>query len=345
MNNNWMIYGANGYSGELIARKAIENGLQPTIAGRNEQAIMALAKQLNLSFKVFDLDDVDKISENLSDMDLVLHCAGPFSQTSAPMIQACLKSKTHYLDITGEVSVFEHAKSLDNKANKNGIVVCPGVGFDVIPTDCLASQLKELMPDATHLTLGFDSRSGLSAGTAKTSVEGLGNGGKVRKDGKLQKVPLAFKTRKIDFGNGEKLAMTIPWGDISTAYTSTGIPNIEVYIPSSPKLVKTLRRLNWIRFLLKTKFVQNILKKKAGKVKGPSNEQRELLKTYLWGEVQNAKGEIKQLRMVTDNGYKLTVNGSLKMVEYTLNSNKSGYFTPSQLAHNRVIEEVSESNS
>lgn len=198
-----MIYGANGYSGELIARKAIENGLQPTIAGRNEQAIMALAKQLNLSFKVFDLDDVDKISENLSDMDLVLHCAGPFSQTSAPMIQACLKSKTHYLDITGEVSVFEHAKSLDNKANKNGIVVCPGVGFDVIPTDCLASQLKELMPDATHLTLGFDSRSGLSAGTAKTSVEGLGNGGKVRKDGKLQKVPLAFKTRKIDFGNGE----------------------------------------------------------------------------------------------------------------------------------------------
>src|SRR3546814_3482070 len=122
---------------------------------------------------------------------LVLHCAGPFSATSAPMIEACLQAKAHYLDITGEISVFEHAQTQDARAKAAGIVVCPGVGFDVIPTDCVAAALKAALPDATHLALGFDSRSGFSPGTAKTSVEGLAQGGKVRENGHIRAVPLA----------------------------------------------------------------------------------------------------------------------------------------------------------
>ena len=122
---------------------------------------------------------------------------------------ACLATHAHYLDITGEISVFEHSRTLDAAARAAGIVVCPGVGFDVIPTDCVAAALKAALPDATQLALGFDSRSGFSPGTAKTSVEGLAQGGKVRKDGRIISVPLAYKTRRIDFGDGEKLAMTI----------------------------------------------------------------------------------------------------------------------------------------
>lgn len=340
MNQNWMIYGANGYSGELIARQAVQNGMQPVVAGRNKDSVSKIAQELNLPSRVFSLDDVNTVAQNLQDVDLVLHCAGPFSQTSEPMIRACLQSKTHYLDITGEISVFEFAKSLNEQAQEAGIVVCPGVGFDVIPTDCLASKLKEMMPDATELKLGFDSRSGLSPGTAKTSVEGLGNGGAVRKDGRIIKVPLAYKTRKIDFGDGEKLAMTIPWGDVSTAHHSTSIGNIEVYIPASPKMVKSLKRMNWFRFLLKTRFVQNFLKKKAAKVKGPDAKQRDKLKTYLWGEVRNANGDQQELRLVTDNGYKLTVNGSLFMVTQVLDTDKSGYHTPTTLAGNDILKYI-----
>ncbi|CAM4496393.1 MAG: hypothetical protein LEGION0403_FIIPPAGN_01689 [Legionella sp.] len=44
---------------------------------------------------------------------------------------------------------------------------------------------------------------------------------------------LMGKTRFIDFGKGEKLATTIPWGDVSTAFYTTGIPNIEVYTHST----------------------------------------------------------------------------------------------------------------
>jgi len=336
-----MIYGANGYSGDLIAKQAQLQNLNPVIAGRNSTTIKSLAEKLGFEYQVFDLGDTDAVAAQLKDIDVVLNCAGPFSMTAQVMIGACIQSKTHYLDITGEIEIFELAKSLDQQAKDVGIVLCPGVGFDVIPTDCLASQLKTLLPDATHLALGFDSKSGFSPGTAKTSVEGLAQGGKVRKDGQIIKVPLAYKTRKIDFGNGEKLAMSIPWGDISTAYFTTNIPNIEVYIPASPNLVKKLKKMNYIRPLLGLDFVQNFLKKRIDKtIKGPSDEQRAKLKTYLWGEVINAKGESKQLRLITSNGYTLTVTGSLKMVEHTLKTDKSGYYTPSTLVNDKLLEDI-----
>jgi short subunit dehydrogenase-like uncharacterized protein len=224
MDKPWMIYGANGYTGELIAREAARRGLKPILAGRSPGKIAPLANELGLEARVFDLGDVAQTAAALEGVSLVLHCAGPFSATSAPMIAACLRARAHYLDITGEISVFEHAMEQDAMARAAGIVVCPGVGFDVIPTDCLAATLKAALPDATHLALGFDSRSGFSPGTAKTSVEGLAQGGKIRRDGKIVAVSLAYKTRRIDFGNGEKLAMTIPWGDVSTAFHTTGIP-------------------------------------------------------------------------------------------------------------------------
>ncbi len=338
---NWMIYGANGYSGELIARHAKANNFTPILAGRNQASIESLAKELDCEFRIFDLSDPSNIVKNLESMDAVIHCAGPFSATAEPMIKACIESKTHYLDITGEIAVFEMAKSYNQQAKDAGIVLCPGVGFDVIPTDCLASQLKEIMPDATHLALGFDSKSGFSPGTAKTSVEGLSKGGRVRKNGEIIQVPLAFKTRKIDFGAGEKLAMSIPWGDVSTAHFTTNIPNIEVYIPASPNLVKKLKRMNYIRPLLGLGFVQNFLKKRIEKsVRGPSEKTRAKLNTYLWGEVKNAKGEVKTLRLECSNGYTLTMTGSVKMVEYVLNTDKTGYQTPTTLVNNKLLDEI-----
>ncbi len=336
-----MIYGANGYSGALIAKQAIKQNLSPVIAGRNKETIQSLAQELNCEYVTFDLGDSQQIAEQLENIDVVIHCAGPFSQTAENMMKACISSGTHYLDITGEIAVFELAKSMDQQAKEAGVILCPGVGFDVIPTDCLASQLKGLMPDATHLALGFDSKSGFSPGTAKTSVEGLAHGGKVRKNGEIVSVPLAYKTRKIDFGDGEKLAMTIPWGDVSTAHFTTNIPNIEVYIPASPNLVKKLKKMNYIRPLLGLGFIQNFLKRRIDKkIKGPNDQQRAKLKTFLWGEVSNDKGETRQLRLVTSNGYTLTVSGSLKMLEHTLISDKSGYYTPSTLVDNLIIDDL-----
>ncbi|MES2491417.1 MAG: saccharopine dehydrogenase NADP-binding domain-containing protein [Pseudomonadota bacterium] len=330
---NWLIYGANGYTGELIAREAKSRGMTPILAGRNAAKIAALGKELGLEYRVFGLGSPTEISSHLGGVGLVLHCAGPFSATSAPMIEACIQAKSHYLDIAGEINVFEHAQAQNVPARQAGVVICPGVGFDVIPTDCIAAMLKQALPDATKLTLGFDSRSGFSPGTAKTSVEGLAQGGKIRRNGKIVSVPLAYEVRKIDFGDGEKLAMTIPWGDVSTAYHSTGIPNVEVFIPGSPKLIANAKRANNIRWLLGFAPVQAFLKNRIGKtVKGPDTATRDKLTTYVWGEVSNAKGEKRTARIKTANGYSLTITGSLAITEYLLkNTVPGGAYTPSKL--------------
>jgi short subunit dehydrogenase-like uncharacterized protein len=337
-----MIYGANGYTGELIAKEAVAQGLKPILAGRNQAAIESLASELDLTSRVFGLEFEKQLEENLADIDVVIHCAGPFSATARPMMDACIKSGTHYTDITGEISVFELAQELSQQAKAAGVVLCPGVGFDVVPTDCLASLLKQKMPDATHLALGFDSGSSMSPGTAKTSIEGVASGGRIRKDGKIVKVPLAYKERQIDFGNGVKNAVTIPWGDVSTAFYSTGIKNIEVYIPISPKGAKNMRKMNWFRWLVKFKFVQNKMKQQIEKTaKGPNEEQREKLKTYLWGEARNARGEKVTANLETCNGYQLTYLAALNIGQHLLEQSKEGgAYTPSVLISNQLIFDI-----
>ncbi|WP_144395137.1 saccharopine dehydrogenase family protein [Pleionea sediminis] len=335
-----LIYGAYGYTGQLIIDEALRHNLNPIIAGRSADKLSAL--NYPLERRVFNLDNVESIIKQLSDIDILIHCAGPFSSTAAPMMQACLASKTHYTDITGEISVFELAQSFSDKANNSNIVICPGVGFDVIPTDCLASQLKEKMPDAKYLSLGFDTSSRLSPGTAKTSVEGLGQGGKVRSDGIIKSVPLAYKSRTIDFGNGSKNAVTIPWGDVSTAFYSTRIPNIEVYIPVSPRGAKKMRRLNWIRPILKMPFVQRYLKKQVGNTtKGPDASKRKNQGTYVWGEVINENGKILQARIKTANGYSLTASGAIEIARFLIGYNGTGgAFTPSTLINNQLVHQL-----
>lgn len=329
----WLLYGANGYTGELIAREAREHSLTPILAGRSADKLKALANELRFDCRIFGLESAAAIAENLHGVHTVLNCAGPFSATARPMIEACFQAKTNYLDITGEIAVFEYAYARHARAEAAGIVICPGVGFDVVPTDCLAAMLKAELPDATHLALGFDSKSSFSPGTAKTSVEGLAQGGKVRENGVIQNVPLAFKTRTIDFGDGAKLAMTIPWGDISTAYHSTGIPNIEVYIPGSPRMVARLTRLNWVRSLLGFGFVQSFMKRQIErKVHGPSRHAREQAQTCVWAEVRNAAGVVKTAQLKVPNGYTLTVSAALGAVAHLLqHKSAGGSYTPSQL--------------
>ena len=337
---SWMLYGANGYSGELTARAAAAAGLKPVLAGRSRGPLEALAGELGLESRVVGLDSPAALAQALAGISLVLNCAGPFSATARPMIAACLVARAHYLDITGEVEVFELAAGLDAEARAAGIVLCPGVGFDVVPTDCVALALREALPGATHLALGFDNASPVSRGTARTMVEGLGNGGAVRVAGLLKRVPLGFRDRRIDFGAGEKLAMTIPWGDVSTAFRTTGIPNIEVYIPISPRRLSRLRQLNYLRWALRLKIVQGWMKAKvdAG-VPGPDAALRERTPTYIWGEVRAADGTVRTARIMTANGYTVTVHASLAVVTALLAGGvAAGSRTPAPILGSRFVE-------
>ncbi|MGY6518614.1 MAG: saccharopine dehydrogenase family protein [Lysobacteraceae bacterium] len=331
---DWMIYGANGYTGELAAREAVQRGLRPILAGRSREAVSALADELGLPCRVFGLDDVQSVRQALDGVGLVLHCAGPFSATAAPMLEACLAARCHYLDITGEIDVFAHCHAQDERAKAAGIVVLPGAGFDVVPTDCLAAMLKRDLPDARALVLAFDAGGGPSPGTAKTSVEGLGKGGRARIDGRVEKVPLAWKARSFDRDGQARHAMTIPWGDVYTAHVSTGIPDIEVYMAVPPATVKRLRRMRPFGALLGWGPVQAFLKRQvAKKVRGPSAERRGRTDTFVWGEATGADGTVLKKTLRTPNGYELTVTASLGIVGRLLDgpAPAPGFHTPSLL--------------
>ena len=331
---SFLLYGANGYTGKLIAREAVRQGLKPILAGRNRDALDAMAQELGLSRRVFELNRPDEIARNLDDVPLVLHCAGPFSQTVAPMLEACFMSNTHYLDITGEISVFEHCQKSHTRARNQKLVLIPGTGFDVVPTDCLAAMLKQRLPDASHLVLAFEAGGGPSPGTAKTSVEGLANGGRARIDGEMVEVPLGWKSRDFIRKDGSRRsAMTIPWGDVFTAYFSTGIPNIETYMTVPPKTIQRMRWLRHLKPLLGLGPVQNYMKKKVdATTPGPSEQRRNDTGCYVWGEVRNPRGDEVKLALSAPNGYDLTATASLGIVQHLLHGvEEGGYFTPSQL--------------
>ncbi|MBT8046992.1 MAG: NAD(P)H-binding protein [Xanthomonadales bacterium] len=329
----WMIYGANGYTGRLIANEASRRGMHPVLAGRNEQQVARLAGELGFDHQIFDLDEQTRLRHAITGKKLVLHCAGPFSATCEPMMEACLSEGVHYLDITGEIAVFEAAHRLHERARHADVVLMPGAGFDVVPSDCLAVKLADALPAATHLQLAFEAGGGSSPGTVKTSVETLGNGGLVRRGGSLHKVPLAWKTRTIPFAHAKRTGVTIPWGDVYTAHISTGIPDIEVYISMRPGMISNLRRLRWIQRFLQMGPVQTMMAKWIEKhVNGPAAPARKNSLSQLWGEANTSDGRSVQATMTTPNGYDLTVTASLGAVDFLLkNDMEGGFYTPSLL--------------
>src|SRR6266700_648304 len=304
-NTDWILYGANGFTGRLITLEAKRKSLRPILAGRRAAPIEALGAQLDLPWRSFDIDDPSAAAAALSDVDVLLNCAGPFAATSGPMLDACLAGRTHYLDITGEIDVFV-----------------------AVPTDCVAAVLKQALPDAKSLALGFDVKGTPSPGTAKTMVEGLKAGGRVRKNGEIVEVPFAYRTRTIDFGRGNALGVTIPWGDVATAYYSTGIPDIEVYVRTTPAAVFAMRCLNPLR-------------RWAASSGGPSEDQLRQETSYVWGEARNDAGATRTALLTTPNGYRLTADAALLAVQTVLERRPpGGYYTPSRLMGARSIERL-----
>jgi len=326
-----MIYGAYGYTGELITENAVKKGMKPLLAGRNEEKLSAIANRFGLEYVVFDVNEKKKLSACLQNKKVLLHCAGPFAHTYKQMINACLETQTHYLDITGEIAVFEGAAAMNEKAKSAGIMLMPGTGFDVVPSDCLAAYLKQQLPEATHLKLAFTSLGRMSRGTSLTMVENLGAGGAVRKNEEIIKVANAHRVQEFPFGNKKIICATIPWGDVSTAYYSTGIPNIETYMSASPSMVKSMKLGNHIGWLLSSSVVQKYMKAQVMKRKpGPDENERKTGYSIFYGEVENEKGIKKSAGLKTPEGYSLTAATAILIAEKVLTGNfKAGYMTPS----------------
>ena len=339
-----LIYGANGYTGKLITQEALQKRVEIHIAGRNEEAIRTLSIATSCPYYIVELSDKSKLEKLLEDFDSVIHCAGPFSETAIPMVEACIASKTNYLDITGEIWVFEDIMKYHHLAKKAGIALIPGVGFDVVPTDCLATYLHEKLADAQFLELAFvGSATNMSRGTAVTMLKNIAKGGFIREDGQIKNVPLAYAIKEIKFSHRKQWCMTIPWGDLMTSYHQTQIPNIRVYSGTSRSTIKKIKRYRGLKFLLGIGWIQKLVRTKIeNSLTGPKDEELKSGRTYILGTVSNNNAQKYSTELVTPEAYYLTAKTALSAALKLRNNPLEGYFTPSQAFGKDFIMEFEE---
>lgn len=331
---DFLLYGATGYTGELIARRAVAHGLRPLLAGRSGDLLERLASELGLAHRVAAVKNSAALEQAIGDLPLVLNCAGPFSRTAEAVAAACLRRRAHYLDITGEIGVFEAMAARGAAAERDGVMLLPGVGFDVVPSDCLAAYVAQQLPGATSLTIAIQGSGGLSRGTAITALEGFRDGkgsGAVRKNGRIVRVPPAWKTRRVNFGAGPVLVTTMPWGDVATAYYSTGIQDVEVYM-AIPALVR--RVMTYGRFLLPIVASSPVRRWLTARVRsgpaGPSPEHRARGESRFFAEARDAAGNTARATLRAPEGYELTVRAALECVSRALRGDvRAGFHTPS----------------
>lgn len=332
MQNKLIIYGAYGYSAKLILENLAKKEIKPILAGRDEYKLRKVANQFDCEYIVFDLGNKDEIKQNLENYHTLLNCAGPFKFTAGKFLEACLETNTNYLDITGEILVLETAWKFNDQAKNRGITILPAVGFDVIPTDCLASKLKEKMPDAVSLKLGFEGKDAkMSRGTNLTTLEMIDEESKIRRDGKIIPVPIGELTYEIKNDKMDFQGIAIPWGDVSSAFYSTGIPNIEVYFGLSKGVFASRRLLTIGKDLLRINSIKDFLKNQITKrISGPSDYERQKASMIVWGEVENETGKklFEAYRFI--DGYELTGRGAAEAAIKVMNDEvKKGTQTPS----------------
>jgi short subunit dehydrogenase-like uncharacterized protein len=352
--DDWLLYGAYGYTGRLLTEEAFRRGHRPILAGRNREKLRGLVGELWTGgvgsaargaeapgesprppeYRVLPLDDPRALREGITGLRAVLHAAGPFKETARPMMEACLDAGVHYLDITGEVPVFEAAFHLDRRAREAGVVLMPGVGLDVVPTDGVAAHLSAALPSATRLELALHSPGRASSGTLQTVVEGVSGGLRIRRGGRLQEVSpgaAGFRER-IDFGpevqegpmagrlGGERTVAPFTWGDLSTAWRTTGIGDITCYLSVPPRQARLLPLV--LPLVQRAMAVDPLRRFVRGRVAarpgGPDEEARRVGRTRVWGRVEDDGGAWREVVAEFPEGYRFTGMAGVRALEEVL---------------------------
>ncbi|TXN21867.1 NAD(P)H-binding protein [Methylobacterium sp. WL9] len=328
--STFLIYGATGYTGRLCAEHAVARGLRPVLAGRSVDAVRGFAERLGLEWRAFGLETPAAVRDGLAGIEAVLHAAGPFSATSRPMAEACLTTATHYVDITGEIDVIEALAARSGEAEAAGIMLLPGAGFDVVPSDCLAAHVAGRLPGATRLRISIGGFQGISRGTAKTMVEGVACGTRMRRGGRI--VEIADTPRaSADFGSGPRSAIGLGWGDVATAWYSTRIPDIDVFFQASPSLARAAAMPRPFKRLLATGFSQVLLKRAIERLAapGPTPEERARSRCLFLAEAWDDSGLRVASRMESPEGYTLTALTAVEIARRAAQGEASpGFQTP-----------------
>lgn len=328
-----MVYGATGFTGGLIVDTARARGLRPVLGGRSSTRLEPMGDALGLECRIADLDDPTGLRAALTDIGVVVHAAGPFSATSASMIEACLATRTHYLDVSGEIETIEAAACRDREARAAGVMIMPAVGFDVVPSDGLAAHVYRRLPRARHLRLGVSGLVTASRGSLKTLLENAGAPILVRCGGHVRSALDPTEVHRFDFGYGPREAVLVSWGDVASAWYTTGIPDIQVFFEATAehRMMMLCNRLHGR--LLATPPLRDWLAWTTGQLPdGPSREERELLETVIVATAEDGAGSRATSRLTGPEAYRFTALTAVAVATRVLDGDwVRGFQTPGRI--------------
>ena len=328
---SWLLYGASGYSGALIAEAAKARGLEPILAGRSAATLAPLAEKLGLKYRIFSLDDRSGTDKGLMGIKLVLNCAGPFNTTAVPLAQACIRNSVHYLDLAGEVHPIRGLQRIEERALEEQVMLMPGVGFSVLLSEALLAHIKARRPGVVRAKMAYVVDGGASRGTVQTLLESLAMPGYTRDRDQLVLIAPAANKLDVDFASGGKrTCVTNPWrGDLYTCGISLGLKNLECYT-AFPWYALDLFRKPALSAEQGTlgKAVRWFAKKLPI---GPSPGQRAKNRCFIWAEGVDEDGRKAGGLIVGGDAYDVSAQCALYAVEQVLGGRFRAGFTPPAL--------------
>jgi short subunit dehydrogenase-like uncharacterized protein len=328
-----LIYGATGYTGRLIVRRALARGLRPIIAGRDRQAIASMAASCGVEWMSARVDDAARLRSLTSAANVLINAAAPFVSTSAALVDACIATGTHFLDITGEAESIEATAKWHDEAVQRRVMLMPGAGFDVVASDCLAAHVARRLPGARVLKLGFDISQPISRGSLKTSIEMAGRGVLVRRGGRLVRVAQGSLAYCFDYGYGPRVSLGVNLGDVSTAFFTTGIPNIETYLRATLPVWGAITTDRYWGWLLATLPWQTLLKAQTTWLPdGPSPQARSRGWAIVVADANDSNGRCVRARLRTADRYWFTALSTIGIAERILaGESVAGFQTPASV--------------
>lgn len=334
MSGRLLIYGATGYTGRLIARSTLARGIEPVLAGRSRDRLANTAGMLGIrEIRVAELHSDAELDRALADVEVVINVAGPFSRTAAPLVDACLRTATHYLDVTGEVDVMDALSRRDGAARGRGVMLLPGVGFDVVASDCLAAHVAKRARQSSWLALGIKGLVFVSRGSYRTLVEQAGRPTRVRRAGRLVSVAAGSLSRRFDYGGGEVMSRGVSWGDVVSSWHSTKIPDIEVYFEATPAIESMVFARRALGNLFRLRTLQALLKAPAAVMsEGPSESERAAQAAVVVAETGSERTLLARSRLYTSEVYTFTAQAAAAIAAEVLAGHaRPGYQTPASL--------------
>jgi short subunit dehydrogenase-like uncharacterized protein len=326
------VFGATGYTARLILERALHVGLEPILVARNAARLEDTARRFGLEARNAS-SDWATLADTFEGASVVINAAGPFVNTVAPVVRACLAANAHYMDISGEVDAIEAAAKYHHDARRRGLTILPGAGFDVVPSDCLCAHVTRRLPGAHALRVAISGLELLTPGSVKTLGAELGRPTRVRRDGALREVHPGALTRSFDFGAGPRECVAVSWGDLASAYYSTGVRHIETYFEATPSVTTAVQANRFFGAFLRLPSVRAAIEQQAGFFGSePSREERASRRAAIAVEAEGPNGRVASSRLTTPEAYTLTAETAVEIAKRLLDGDlEPGFQTPSRL--------------